>query len=543
MVKKLNLIAATIKTLLQNNVRPINIARKLKISKQRVNYWIKTPIKSIQSRRKKLDKKYIDKIISLGENQTTSAMSSRKIANIMNSEFKANDINLSVSKDTVNRYLKETFGKPRKIRKVFHLTGKQKAQRVKFCKDILKRMIDGKNILFTDETQIKTGAFVKDSIRLSQENQRKLKEGVIEAYDLINRPEKKFEDSIMVAGGISSGGLTNLILVENTVNEFAYAQMLLYFKEDYEKIKEKIGELYFEQDGATSHTSVSNKKLIHKLFGDNILQNAPNSPDLAYPIENIWGYIKPRIKARNPKNIEELKRYAVEEWNKIPSKIIKKCGSNYIKRIKKIIEIKGERLEQYHLNQIKREEANEEQVEMDVEEILEKEEGEENIKKTKKKNQPKEILKMKIAYNDKRLNILKKKEIANLRKRAKNIKEKYRIDNQESKKYKAKDLKLMSISRADSIIEWKKNLKPNKDKKIEEINKKINDIEKMDLIAYLRYSKEKYQETKIKKEKNKENCENDEESTIDEIDEAINKILKINTIEEEEGIKYELEFV
>ena len=66
---------------------------------------------------------------------------------------------------------------------MFHLTGKQKAQRVKFYKDILKRMIDGKNILFTDETQIKTGSFVKDSIRLSKENQRKLKEGVIEAYD------------------------------------------------------------------------------------------------------------------------------------------------------------------------------------------------------------------------------------------------------------------------------------------------------------------------------------------------------------------------
>lgn len=313
------------------------------------------------------------------------------------------------------------------------------------------------------------------------------------------------------------------------------------------KIKEKIGELYFEQDGATSHTSVSNKKLIHKLFGDNILQNAPNSPDLAYPIENIWGYIKPRIKARNPKNIEELKQYAVEEWNNIPSKIIKKCGSNYTKRIKKIIEIKGERLEQCRLNQIEREEEIEEQVEMDEkeeEEISEKVEGEENTKKTKKKNQPKKILKMKIAYNDKRLNILKKKEIANLRKRAKNIKEKYRIDNQESRKYKAKDLKLMSISRAGSIIEWKKNLKPNKDKKIEEINRKINEIEKMDLIAYLRYSKEKYKETKIKKEKNKENCDNDEESTIDEIDEAINKILKINTIEEEEeGIKYELEFV
>ena len=111
MAKKLNLLAATIKTLLKNKVRPIDIARKLEISKQRVNYWIKTPIKSNQSWRKKLDKIYIDKIISLGENQTTSSMSSRKIANIMNAQFQKEDINLSISKDSINRYLKEAWGK------------------------------------------------------------------------------------------------------------------------------------------------------------------------------------------------------------------------------------------------------------------------------------------------------------------------------------------------------------------------------------------------------------------------------------------------
>ena len=52
MEKKSNLIAAIIETILKNKIRFINIARKLKISKQRVNYWVKTPIKSSQSRRK-----------------------------------------------------------------------------------------------------------------------------------------------------------------------------------------------------------------------------------------------------------------------------------------------------------------------------------------------------------------------------------------------------------------------------------------------------------------------------------------------------------
>ena len=48
--------------------------------------------------------------------------------------------------------------------------------------------------------------------------------------------------------------------------------------------------LYFEQDGASAHTCSSNKKLIEDLFGEiKLIQNPSNSPDIAYPIENIWG--------------------------------------------------------------------------------------------------------------------------------------------------------------------------------------------------------------------------------------------------------------
>ena len=84
MVKKLNLIAATIKIILQNNVRPINIARKLKISKQRVNYWIKTPIKTMQIRRRKIPENFEKHIIRIGNNKTVSTMTGTKIVRIIN---------------------------------------------------------------------------------------------------------------------------------------------------------------------------------------------------------------------------------------------------------------------------------------------------------------------------------------------------------------------------------------------------------------------------------------------------------------------------
>ena len=75
--------------------------------------------------------------------------------------------------------------------------------------------------------------------------------------------------------------------------------------------------------------------------------------------------------------------------------MIKNCGAHYTEKLNKIIEIKGERLEQYRLNQIQKEGADKE--------------NEETEKKIIEKNGEKESLKMKIVYNDKRLGILTKR--------------------------------------------------------------------------------------------------------------------------------------
>ena len=42
------------------------------------------------------------------------------------------------------------------------------------------------------------------------------------------------------------------------------------------------------------------------------IQNPPNSPHLAYPIEELWAFIKPRVKRRDPQTVEELKQYLLE---------------------------------------------------------------------------------------------------------------------------------------------------------------------------------------------------------------------------------------
>ena len=94
----------------------------------------------------------------------------------------------------------------------------------------------------------------------------------------------------------------------------------------------------------------------------------------------------------------------------------------------------------------------------------------------------------------------------------------------------------MSVGRTESIYEQKKNLKPNKEKKIEELEKTIKNIEKMDISEYLKYSKKKEDEQKKKDEEDND----DDESTIEEVN---NKLMRIKKFEKEiKNIKYELEF-
>ena len=80
------------------------------------------------------------------------------------------------------------------------------------------------------------------------------------------------------------------------MKEFSYSQVLEYYNESYEKFQKQNKNIFFEQDGASCHTSKKIKKLLENLFGDKVIQNAPNSPDIAYPIETLWAELKKWLK-------------------------------------------------------------------------------------------------------------------------------------------------------------------------------------------------------------------------------------------------------
>ena len=76
-----------------------------------------------------------------------------------------------------------------------------------------------------------------------------------------------------------------------------------------------------------------------------------HSPDLAYPIEILWGILKERIKRGLPKNLEELIQYTFEEWYSVPQSLVENLCNNYIKTIRMSLLNNGARLEKEHLNE------------------------------------------------------------------------------------------------------------------------------------------------------------------------------------------------
>jgi len=410
----------------------------------------------------------------MAKNETTSNMSSRKIASIINSELEQKNIldchnkPLEIHHSTVCAYLKDYYGKPKKIRKAFFLNQEQMKKRVDFCQMILDRKINYDQIMFTDECIIDLSAYTNDSIRLDPEAKEQLKNGEKEVYELVNRPIKKFEKSLMIAGGISYYGLSRLIFIEGTMNDFAYGQACIFYKEDIDAIRDKYGvKLLFEQDGAATHKTTANITLLNKLFSKNgWIQNAPNSPDLAYPIEDLWAIMKPRVRRRNPTSIPELKKFLLEEWSSVPIELVQNLCKGFLERIQKVLELKGSRLEPEHIK--------------------------------KKVNpisynwiKPQVLPNMRIVYNNKKIYKYKKKEMriikAELRKvksiNIERLRKPLEEQNKQTKEY---------VSLIKNIFEKEgfEKAEQKKNEYIRNIRDMLENIQEMNLVEYLQHLKE-----------------------------------------------------
>jgi len=104
---------------------------------------------------------------------------------------------------------------------------------------------------------------------------------------------------------------------------------------------------WFQQDGATSHTSKESLAWLQQRFSDRLIsrrcdpQRSPHSPDLKDPDFYIWGYLKDRVYGNNPQTIPDLKA-AIKV---IPREECGRVTGNFARMIQMCLQSRGAHLD------------------------------------------------------------------------------------------------------------------------------------------------------------------------------------------------------
>ena len=160
-----------------------------------------------------------------------------------------------------------------------------------------------------------------------------------------------------VWAAISARGIIGPMFFEEsgatvTVTKERYVEVLEAFKSElYALYPSLMNRFWFQQDGASCHTSKMSRDWLKKNFGRRVIslktdfEWAPHSPDLSPPDFFLWGYLKDRVYSEKPRTITDLKEAIREEMRAIPRSVCKAVMDNFVLRLKKCNELNGGHLE------------------------------------------------------------------------------------------------------------------------------------------------------------------------------------------------------
>lgn len=255
--------------------------------------------------------------------QTRKHGSSRKTARLV-----------GLSKDTVRNVAKSAGLNPYRKPKRQPLSEKNKKDRMKFAKNH-KGKTDWGKVIFSDE----------HSFELWSDKGRGHS---VQWAPAPPRPQWRPSGKSVTTRiwlGISAKGVTDIFFHNSPYDQEGYQECLeLALLPSLPRLYPEGGYL-FQHDGDGSHTAKSTQKWCSEKLEDFIKKDSwpGNSPDLN-PIENFWAMLDQAVYSRKYKNLAEFEKIVVQEINKFPQEMITKLVMSMDKRLKKVIEVKGERI-------------------------------------------------------------------------------------------------------------------------------------------------------------------------------------------------------
>ncbi|GBB92182.1 hypothetical protein RclHR1_01980007 [Rhizophagus clarus] len=230
---------------------------------------------------------------------------------------------LEVSHMTISRHLANHGYKKAILRATPMLTAAHKQKRVEWAQNHLND--DWSLTLFSDETAFQ---LFRNTVQRWYKKERPI------------RPMPKDRTKIFAWGRFYIMGKTSLFCFRRIMNAEFYVEIL---QNHVPQIDEMLGDDWrFQQDNDPKHTS----RIAKEFLRDNVpevMDWPSNSPDLNL-IENLWAIVKGNVERRMPKNLNDLERFMVEEWNSIPETVILGLVGSMKKRCELIIENNGERI-------------------------------------------------------------------------------------------------------------------------------------------------------------------------------------------------------
>ncbi|XP_044758934.1 uncharacterized protein LOC123316778 [Coccinella septempunctata] len=189
-------------------------------------------------------------------------------------------------------------------------------------------------IIFSDEAHFHLGGYVnKQNCRIW---------GTENPHVVIEKP--MHPQRVTVWCGLWSVGIIGPFFFENeaeiavTVNAERYRAMLNdWFFQDIEA--DDLDDVWFPQDGATSHTAHATIDVLRRIFGNRIIsRNAdvnwpPRSCDLTPLDYYLWGAVKDKCYANNPETIQDLKTEIQAAIGEIEPQTIENVLKNWVIRI------------------------------------------------------------------------------------------------------------------------------------------------------------------------------------------------------------------
>lgn len=230
---------------------------------------------------------------------------------------------VQASARTVRRRLKAAGAKNVLPPKAPLLTDKHKQNRVSWAKQHQRRRWD--RILWSDE---KTFYVYGRAVRVWQWDGEKFKHEV-----------PKHSPKVNVWACFSRQGWGEIHFYKKSLDSDLYIDIL---DEHLLSCANAMftGPWFFQDDGATSHTSRKTKKW---KADNNVPQLSwpANSPDLN-PMEDVWGLLVKRISRRHPSTTAELQEIILDEWKKLDLNYAVALVDSMRKWCRLVIEGKGE---------------------------------------------------------------------------------------------------------------------------------------------------------------------------------------------------------